>query len=118
MDNFSKKDWLNFGRWVQPPISGCFWPQWHKAESTKEIFTGREFVPLLFLDGYTLGKVADQNTFDEHFLTLLKNGQLENFVEKFEKVSEKAEKEHLNLLNSTAPTTEYLKELFRTYREV
>lgn len=51
---------MNYGRWVQPTLSGCFWCSAYLTNSVKELIGIRRFHPILFLDGNTLVPVANQ----------------------------------------------------------
>ncbi len=115
---FNQKDWINYGRWVQPPLPGCFWCHWHEKKSTKEI-TNHAFGPLLFLDGYALIRKSDKERARKIVLEICQNNRIKEFIELFEKTADKYKKEHLEILNNfNQPLPTFLPNLFNTYGEV
>jgi phosphohistidine swiveling domain-containing protein len=118
MIEFKLKDWINLGRWVQPPISGCFWCYWNETLSTKEA-TGLKFDSMSFFDGYTLLRKIDQKKIEKLLEEIYLKKKIKRFTAYFEKICYKYEKKHLALLKRRRDSLEnYLAILFSTYQEL
>ncbi|MFA5023552.1 MAG: PEP-utilizing enzyme [Patescibacteria group bacterium] len=116
--NFNKKDWLNFGRWVQPTISGCFWCHWHETKSVKELSNLR-FNEIIFLDGQMFSQKQDQEKIKKFISKICRANQIPAFINKFEKIAQQYEKNHLAVLkNKSLPLKDYLFNLFSSYQEI
>jgi len=116
---FIREDWENDGRWVQPPLSGCFWTHWSETESTKAIVPEVNLTPILFLDGNTLVHVGDKRAVKELMVKLYKDGKLRTLYDRLEATGSKCEKAHISLLDQQdLPLAGYLKQLFHTYQEL
>src|SRR3990167_4385921 len=97
---FCKKDWINYGRWVQPPLSGCFWCYWSDNQAVKKLFQ-RKFHPIIFLDGNTLMHTADRDAIRGYIFDVCKNTiAINTFRERFDSICMEAEENHLSILKN------------------
>lgn len=111
--------WRNYGRWVQPPLSGCFWCYWYDARSTRQVFPGASLHSALFLDGHTLVRVSDRQAVARVIRRLLDKRSTERFVRRFNDVGKIYERRHLEVLRvRTGDVRGYLTRLFSTYKDV
>ena len=115
---YNKRNWVNYGRWVQPTLSGTFWCHWSEAKSLKEV-SGKNFHPMLFLDGNSLTTKSDQQQFQKILQSLNSKPKVKSLIGRIEQVGNRVEKNHLGLLNQkNLDYKEYLPKLFYTYNEV
>jgi phosphohistidine swiveling domain-containing protein len=118
-NKLSKSQWINLGRWTQPPLSGAFWSHWHEAKNNTLILLKRNYVPIIKLDGYTLIDAPQQERFNEFLTKLFDKKELGSFYKKFEHISQLCEKRHRTLLvTSKLNTRDYMAELFDSYLEM
>lgn len=115
---FNKNDWINYGRWVQPALSGCFWSPWNIASSVKAAFPGLSFHSCLFIDGNTLIHVSDKQKMLDKIAEIDKSKTIEVFIEKLQSIGNKTEQKHLGILNKKLGKIEYLESLFDTYADI
>lgn len=119
ISEYKKEKWINYGRWVQPTLSGCFWSHWSATSSVKEVSQGKIFEPIVFLDGNTLMSVLDKNKMQSIIEDVVTNNKIEEYTNIVEKTGKKYEKRHLDLLLSkNLDTREYFQELFESYQEM
>ena len=116
---FCKKDWINYGRWVQPPLSGCFWCYWSDNQAVKKLFQ-RKFHPIIFLDGNTLMHATDRDAIRKIIFDACKNNNATiSFLEKYNSIAANAEKKHLAILGNTFEDNQkFADALFETYKEM
>lgn len=118
-ERFNKNDWINLGRWVQPPLSGCFWCHWHETKSIKGLGLGFEFEPVLFLDGYTLIKKADQKKCRKIVERVMEKKQIKKYMDIIQRTGKECERNHLAVLNKKYKDRGvFIADLFNTYKEV
>lgn len=116
---FKRQDYVNEGRWVQPPLSGCFWAHCSATASARELMPEINLKPILFLDGNGLTHIDDKKAIKDLAVGLYKNGKLRTLYERVEAVGEKYEDMHISLLQDEDLNLDgYLKKLFHTYQEL
>jgi len=119
IDKIKQHKWINYGRWIQPPLSGTFWCYWNETQSLKELFGKRLFNPILFLHGHTLMNKKDQVSMQSMLSDMFKSNTAALFRVKLEHVAIKYKFQHLALLNTDYQEEQkYIQELFRTYQEI
>ena len=116
--SFNKNDWINYGRWVQPTLSGCFWSHWNIAPSVKASFPDVYFHPCLFIDGNTLIHIRDKQAMLNKIAEMDKSKQVEAFIERLQAIGNKTKQNHLEILNKKHGKIEYLETLFDTYADM
>lgn len=118
-NKYSKSQWINLGRWIQPPLSGAFWSHWHEAQNNNSILPRFVCAPVIFLDGHTLIDALQQERLRELLNKFFDENKLGSFHEKFEEVSLSCEKRHRKLLmDSKLSLRDYMAELFDSYLEM
>ena len=119
ISEYKKENWINYGRWVQPTLSGCFWCYWSTTDSVKEVSQGKIFEPIVFLDGNVLMSVLDKSKMQSIAEDVITNNEAESYTDIIEKTGKKYKKRHLDLLsNKNLDVNEYLQELFESYQEM
>jgi phosphohistidine swiveling domain-containing protein len=115
-----KKDWILWGRWIQPTISGCFWAHWNEAEVLKDILPGTKLSPMLFLDGYTFLRAEDEEKGKEIISNLYNTNTFNVLHKRLEKFSMTCELGYVELLKKkdTINISDYVTELFAMYKEL
>jgi phosphohistidine swiveling domain-containing protein len=115
---FNKKDWFNHGRWVDPPLCGSFWSAWNSTKSVKQVFPKDTLGQMLFIDGNTLGMVADKHKMLKRLEELDKSQCVEIFAKEIESIAFATKKKHLDTLNKKSSPFEYIEFLFDTYQDM
>lgn len=115
---FSKEDWKDYGRWVQPTLSGCFWNRWNESAATKAVFADVSFEWVLFLDGHTLVQNRDTKSMELYLEKIQHHAKIEELTRKIEFAGTKTEKVHLAILKKKEHPVIYLQELFSTYQDM
>jgi hypothetical protein len=112
--NLHKEDWILWGRWIQPALSGCFWTHWYKAEVLKDIIPDIVFSPILFLDGYTFISSANYQKWKMVIEEVFRKKSFREFFENLEKHSLRIESRYIELFEKkdTIGVEEYVSELF------
>ncbi|MBI4043896.1 MAG: hypothetical protein HY393_03775 [Candidatus Diapherotrites archaeon] len=82
MPRFNKNEWINYGRWVQPVLSGCFWSPWNTVKSVKTTFSNVRFNSMLFLDGNSLTKMTDKEAMKNAIKEMDNNNHIKEFIKK------------------------------------
>ncbi len=118
MVSFRKSDWVNYGRWVQPTLSGCFWPPWSTTASVKKAVPNVFLHTILFLDGNTLVRAQDQQALRSTIHEMNQNNSIKAFIRTIEQIGNQTKQKHLDILTKTLDPIEYLDALFDTYQEM
>jgi phosphohistidine swiveling domain-containing protein len=118
--DLQKEEWSLWGRWIQPTLSGAFWPSWYQAKSLREILPATTLHPILFFDGHTFLAQEDLNACDEVIAKYYAEGSLGELDKKLEAVGSSCEKRLLELLDKKEAlgTAEYVEELCGSYAEM
>jgi hypothetical protein len=115
---FNKNDWIKYGRWTQPPLSGYFWCPWNLTKGVKEITPEISFDSLAILDGYVLGTTNNCEMLYRYISEIDSRGEIKEFTDKFEKHALDCEKSHLHILyQDKSDLNQYLSTLYNTYQE-
>lgn len=119
IDKIKQHEWINYGRWIQPPLSGTFWCYWNNTQSLRELFRKRVFNNILFLHGYTLMNKKDPEAMQFMISEMFESNTTALFRMKFEHVAAKYKHQHLAVFYTNhEDERENIRELFRTYQEV
>ena len=89
---FDKKDWIDYGRWVQPTLSGCFWCYWNETKSVREA-SGLIFKNSVFLDGHILVNKINKEKIAKMLKTICKNdNKIHKYIKSLDRIGQKYEK--------------------------
>lgn len=115
MSQLKRQDWVSYGRWVQPPLSGCFWVDVPITHSFRKLAPQFNFSPIIFLDGHTLGVLKDREEVKSWWSILLADeSNVLEILTNWEKIFTETTNTHLSVI----PNQSNIFDLFKTYQEV
>lgn len=61
---FNKEEWVNYGQWRQPTVSGCFWMDWSQKNEKFPFEFPKLDGSFIIIDGFSLFKKSDFTIFE------------------------------------------------------